>query len=92
MAGLTPSTVVKPTTTTSKSSYSRNSSYTAPTSSKRHCKLLLYLTRTLRIILFFFIASFEGDSNGDVNEASNMSGKFYLFVYYLRNSSVIFYV
>ncbi|CAF0884230.1 unnamed protein product [Adineta ricciae] len=47
------SPIVKP-TTTPKSSYSRNSSYTAPTSAKRHL-------------------SFEGESNDDMNELSNMS-------------------
>jgi hypothetical protein len=90
MAGATPSPVVKHTSTTPKSSYSRNSSCTASTNAKRHCKLLLYLTRTVRIIIFFFKVSFEGDSNSDLNESSNMSGMFYLFVYRFINSSTIF--
>ena len=55
MAGTTPSPVVKHTTTTPKSSYSRTSSHTAPTSAKRHCKLILYLTRTLKN--YFFLHS-----------------------------------
>jgi hypothetical protein len=57
MAGLTPSPVVKPKSTTPKSSHSRNSSSTAQTSAKRHCKLLIYLTRTL-IIIFFLYSEF----------------------------------
>ncbi|CAF0783466.1 unnamed protein product [Adineta steineri] len=54
MVAPTPSPVVKQTTTTPKSSYSRSSSYTAPTSAKRHL-------------------SFEGESNDDLNESSNIS-------------------
>ncbi|UJR37518.1 hypothetical protein I4U23_030220 [Adineta vaga] len=54
MIAPTPSPVAKPTTATPKSSYSRNSSYTAPTSAKRHL-------------------SFEGESNDDLNESSNLS-------------------
>ncbi|CAF1052583.1 unnamed protein product [Rotaria sp. Silwood1] len=54
MAAPTPSPITKQTTATPKSSYSRNSSNTTPTSAKRHL-------------------SFEGDSNSDVNESSNMS-------------------
>ncbi len=48
------SPVIKPATTTPKASYSRNSSYTASTSAKRNRKLLFYLTRTLRKILFLY--------------------------------------
>jgi hypothetical protein len=90
MGAPTPSPVVKPTTTTPKSSYSRNSSYTAPTTAKRHCKLLLLnLISIQRIIIIFFIVSFEGDSNGGINEPSTMSGKFF-FSGCLINSSVKF--
>jgi hypothetical protein len=75
MSAVTPSPVVKHTTTTPASSYSRSSSYTAPTSAKRHCKRRLPAIE-FDIMNVFFIVSFEGDANGDVNESSNMSGKF----------------
>jgi len=78
MAAPTPSPVVKQTTTTPKSSYSRSSSYTAPTSAKRHCKLPFFFQNEVRKSYFLsFIVSFEGESTEDLNESSNMSGKFY---------------
>jgi hypothetical protein len=81
MGAPTPSPVIKHTTTTPKSSFSRSSSTTAPTSAKRHCKLFLYLPAISRTN-FFFVVSFEGESNAEVNESSNMSGKFEFFIYF----------
>jgi len=53
MAAPTPSPVVKQTTTTPKSSYSRSSSYTAPTSAKRHCKLPFFFNTNFENPIFF---------------------------------------